>query len=54
MAASELERHCKQALPHYMVPELVALRPVLPKTSTGKIDRRALVEGVQSAESRAV
>jgi amino acid adenylation domain-containing protein len=54
VAASELERHCKQALPHYMVPEQIALRPALPKTSTGKIDRRALVEGVLSAESQAV
>jgi acyl-CoA synthetase (AMP-forming)/AMP-acid ligase II len=53
VAASELERHCKHALPHYMVPEQIALRPTLPMTSTGKIDRRALVEGVLSAESRA-
>jgi acyl-coenzyme A synthetase/AMP-(fatty) acid ligase len=42
--ASDLERHCIAALPRYMVPEQITLRPVLPKTSTGKIDRRGLAE----------
>src|SRR5579884_106054 len=42
--AGDLERHCLAALPRYMVPEQIVLRPVLPKTSTGKIDRRALAE----------
>jgi amino acid adenylation domain-containing protein len=42
--ASDLERHCIAALPRYMVPEQITLRPVLPKTSTGKIDRRGLVD----------
>jgi amino acid adenylation domain-containing protein len=41
--ASDLERHCIAALPRYMVPEQITLRPTLPKTSTGKIDRRGLV-----------
>jgi amino acid adenylation domain-containing protein len=40
---SELERHCIGALPRYMVPEQIVIRSALPKTSTGKIDRRALV-----------
>ena len=37
-----LERHCLERLPRYMVPERFAIRPALPKTSTGKIDRPAL------------
>jgi len=43
VTVSELERYCLDALPRYMVPEQIQLRDALPKTSTGKIDRRALV-----------
>jgi amino acid adenylation domain-containing protein len=39
----ELVRFCSGLLPKYMVPEVVELVAHLPKTSTGKIDRRALV-----------
>src|SRR5262249_11258651 len=38
----ELKKHCAERVPHYMVPDAVEFRPVLPKTSTGKIDRKAL------------
>lgn len=38
----ELLAHCRAVLPHYMLPERVDIRTDLPKTSTGKIDRRAL------------
>jgi amino acid adenylation domain-containing protein len=34
--------HCLQRLPRYMVPESIELLDVLPKTSTGKIDRTQL------------
>ena len=33
---------CRERIPEYMVPEVIELRDVLPKTSTGKVDRRAL------------
>ena len=33
---------CRSRIPAYMVPESVELRRALPKTSTGKIDRKAL------------
>jgi amino acid adenylation domain-containing protein len=40
--AAELARFCAERLPRYMVPERFEFRESLPKTSTGKIDRRAL------------
>ncbi len=44
--ASELLRFCGERVPKYMVPEALHVREALPKTSTGKIDRRALSEEV--------
>ncbi|MDQ3090055.1 MAG: amino acid adenylation domain-containing protein [Actinomycetota bacterium] len=40
--AAELLRFCGDRLPAYMVPESLALRPSLTRTSTGKVDRQAL------------
>lgn len=42
-ALRDLRRHCLGALPASMTPEALELRESLPKTSTGKIDRRALL-----------
>jgi len=42
LAKSEIIKHCNERLPHYMVPELIEFRDDLPKTSTGKIDRKLL------------
>ena len=42
--AQELLRHCKEKVPHYMVPEHIDIIDVLPKTSTGKIDRQTLTK----------
>jgi amino acid adenylation domain-containing protein len=42
-----LREFCRNELPRYMMPDAFELRPSLPKTSTGKIDRQALAaEGV--------
>lgn len=38
----ELENHCKEHLPRYMMPEKFEFRLRLPKTSTGKIDKTSL------------
>ena len=38
----ELSRFCTSRLPRYMAPELYEFRVELPRSSTGKIDRRAL------------
>ena len=46
----ELELHCGERLPPYMLPETIAFCDELPKTSTGKIDRLLLarIESVAS------
>ncbi len=38
----ELTRFCSERLPRYMAPEIYEHRDELPRSSTGKIDRRAL------------
>jgi amino acid adenylation domain-containing protein len=38
----ELKRHCAQFVPKYMIPEVVEVRGALPKTSTGKTDKKLL------------
>ncbi len=42
LTEGELARFCAGLLPKYMVPELFEFARELPKTSTGKVDRRAL------------
>ena len=43
---TDLAAFCATRVPHYMVPETFAFRPALPKTSTGKTDRRALAHQI--------
>jgi L-proline---[L-prolyl-carrier protein] ligase len=38
----ELSRFCSGQVPRYMTPEVYEFRDELPRSSTGKIDRRAL------------
>ena len=40
---ADLVAACLERIPRYAVPDAIAFRAELPKTSTGKIDRRALV-----------
>jgi amino acid adenylation domain-containing protein len=40
----ELARSCMERLPRHMIPESFEFRGSLPKTSTGKIDRRSLTD----------
>jgi acyl-coenzyme A synthetase/AMP-(fatty) acid ligase len=44
----ELAKFCAERLPHYMIPESFTLMALLPKTSTGKIDRRFLRDSLVS------
>jgi acyl-coenzyme A synthetase/AMP-(fatty) acid ligase len=41
---ADLQRFCGERVPAYMVPESISIVESLPKTSTGKIDRRSLSE----------
>jgi acyl-CoA synthetase (AMP-forming)/AMP-acid ligase II len=43
VTSDELRQHCALTLPRYMVPESVEFRKDLPRTSSGKVDRRALL-----------
>jgi len=42
---STLHKWCSDIIPRYMIPETFEVHESLPKTSTGKIDRQALVRG---------
>ncbi len=44
LTADDLKQHCAGMLPRYMVPETIEFRAQLPRTSSGKVDRRALVD----------
>ena len=44
VGADELKQHCASTLPRYMVPESVEFRSQLPRTSSGKVDRRLLAD----------
>jgi amino acid adenylation domain-containing protein len=39
LTAAQLQQHCAQRVPRYMIPDLIEFRESLPKTSTGKLDR---------------
>ena len=51
VGADELKRYCAATLPRYMVPESVEFKSSLPRTSSGKVDRRALVDADAPKES---
>jgi amino acid adenylation domain-containing protein len=40
---ADLIRFCSERIPHYMIPEKFEFKEQLPKTSTGKVDRRMLL-----------
>ena len=44
VTATELRRHLRKSLPDAMIPQIVTMVTELPKTSNGKIDRRALAK----------
>jgi amino acid adenylation domain-containing protein len=44
LTREEVLDHCRRRLPAYMVPDVVEFCEVLPRTSTGKVDRARLAE----------
>jgi amino acid adenylation domain-containing protein len=44
IAEAEMIKHCGELIQKYMIPETWYMRETLPKTSTGKIDRKGLVD----------
>lgn len=47
LSQEDVIHHCRERLPAYMVPEAVTIESGLPRTSTGKIDRRSLVASLE-------
>ncbi|HEY6194211.1 MAG TPA: amino acid adenylation domain-containing protein [Candidatus Eisenbacteria bacterium] len=52
VGADELKQHCAATLPRYMVPESVEFRAQLPRTSSGKVDRKLLADTIPSKDTR--
>ncbi len=52
VGADQLKQHCAATLPRYMVPETVEFRAQLPRTSSGKVDRRLLADVKAPEDSR--
>jgi amino acid adenylation domain-containing protein len=49
LSAMDIRGFCSEKLPHYMVPELIEFRENLPKTSTGKVNKPALLAESQGS-----
>lgn len=51
--AAELSRFCSERVPAYMIPDRFVFEQELPRTSTGKVDRRTLVARAHGAPGAA-
>jgi amino acid adenylation domain-containing protein len=47
LSRADLEKACSQRIPRYMMPDVLEIRSQLPKTSTGKIDKKSLETEMQ-------
>jgi acyl-coenzyme A synthetase/AMP-(fatty) acid ligase len=45
LTEADIRRHCQARLENYMVPAEIVIRSELPKTDTGKIRKKGLMEG---------
>jgi len=52
VTGSQLREHVKQRLPGYMVPAQIVVMGALPRTESGKVDRRRLPEPEESREAQ--
>jgi amino acid adenylation domain-containing protein len=44
ISENDVKGFCSRKLPHYMIPEIISIIKALPRTSTGKVDRKKLKE----------
>jgi amino acid adenylation domain-containing protein len=51
VSEANLKEHCARTLPRYMVPEIIEFRSNLPRTSSGKVDRRALSDAGKASSA---
>jgi acyl-CoA synthetase (AMP-forming)/AMP-acid ligase II len=51
ISEQDVLRHCSQRLENFMVPKVVEFRATMPKTSTGKIDKKDLHLAAGSADA---
>ncbi len=49
----DLQQYCSTLVPKYMIPESIEFYEVLPKTSTGKLDRVKLAQGAKAVTQSA-
>ena len=49
LTATDVRGFCAEKLPYYMIPEIIEFRESLPKTSTGKVNKPALLAEHQGA-----
>ena len=45
---AEIQQHCAERIPKYMIPQIIEFCESLPKTSTGKVDRKRLAAAEQA------
>ncbi len=48
-----MRRHCAELLPVYMVPSTIYVRSAIPRLSNGKVDRRAVLDDMESVKRNA-
>jgi len=50
----EIIKYCSERILKYMIPEIIEFRKYLPRTSTGKVDKKSLVKETQSKGAQCV
>jgi len=50
ITAQDVLRHCSTKLEDFMVPKIIEFRPSLPRTDSGKVNKRALAEACKNPE----
>ena len=51
LTENDIKKYCKQKIPLYMIPDEVIFMEMLPKTPSGKINKKAVAEIIQKRSS---